>query len=217
LEDARLVHWNGEYYITGVRRDTTTNGQGRMELSKLSITENDVTEVSRVRIQPPIDPNSYCEKNWMPFIDKPFTYVKWTNPTEIVEVENESSKRIHLENTTENLPRDIRGGSQVVSIGDYYVALTHEVDLTKDKHGRKDGHYWHRFVVWNSNYEMVKVSKEFTFMSGHIEFGIGMDKYGENDVLITFGFTDNSAYILKLSIDSLEKFINDEVEIITPN
>ena len=69
LEDARLVHWNGEYYITGVRRDTTTNGQGRMELSKLSITENDVTEVSRVRIQPPIDPNSYCEKNWMPFID----------------------------------------------------------------------------------------------------------------------------------------------------
>ena len=32
-EDARLVKWEGEYYATGVRRDTTTNGQGRMELS----------------------------------------------------------------------------------------------------------------------------------------------------------------------------------------
>lgn len=35
LEDARLVRWNGKLYGTGVRRDTTTNGQGRMELSEL--------------------------------------------------------------------------------------------------------------------------------------------------------------------------------------
>ena len=37
LEDARLVKWDGKYYGTGVRRDTTTNGQGRMELSELEI------------------------------------------------------------------------------------------------------------------------------------------------------------------------------------
>lgn len=219
LEDARLVNWNREYYITGVRRDTTTNGQGRMELSKLDIGVNGVKEVSRVRIQPPIDKDSYCEKNWMPFLDEPFTYVKWTNPTEIVKVDpsNSSSYQMHLEDYTEELPRDIRGGSQVVSFGDYFIALTHEVDLFKDRDGRKDGHYWHRFVVWNRNFEMVKYSKEFTFMSGHIEFGIGMDKYGENEILITFGFSDNSAYILKMNTDCLEKFINDEVEIITPN
>ena len=35
LEDARLVRWDGKLYGTGVRRDTTTNGQGRMELSEL--------------------------------------------------------------------------------------------------------------------------------------------------------------------------------------
>ena len=33
LEDGRLLKWNDKYYLTGVRRDTTTNGQGRMELS----------------------------------------------------------------------------------------------------------------------------------------------------------------------------------------
>ena len=32
MEDARLVKWQGKYYGTGVRRDTTTNGVGRMEL-----------------------------------------------------------------------------------------------------------------------------------------------------------------------------------------
>ena len=27
LEDGRLLKWNNKYYLTGVRRDTTTNGQ----------------------------------------------------------------------------------------------------------------------------------------------------------------------------------------------
>src|SRR5512135_362381 len=31
LEDARVIRWDGKLYICGVRRDTTTNGQGRME------------------------------------------------------------------------------------------------------------------------------------------------------------------------------------------
>ena len=35
LEDARLVNWDDKMQLTGVRRDTTTNGVGRMELSEL--------------------------------------------------------------------------------------------------------------------------------------------------------------------------------------
>ena len=35
LEDARLVEWEGKLYLIGVRRDTTTNGVGRMELSEI--------------------------------------------------------------------------------------------------------------------------------------------------------------------------------------
>lgn len=62
LEDARIVRWNEKLYITGVRRDTTTNGQGRMELSEIQVNSDSVVEVSRFRIPPPKDPNSYCEK-----------------------------------------------------------------------------------------------------------------------------------------------------------
>lgn len=90
LEDARIVRWNEKLYITGVRRDTTTNGQGRMELSEIQVNSDSVVEVSRFRIPPPKDPNSYCEKNWMPVIDKPFHFVKWCNPTEVVKVDPES-------------------------------------------------------------------------------------------------------------------------------
>ena len=50
LEDSRIFRWEGDLYISGVRRDTTENGQGRMELSKIEVTEDAVKEVSRVRL-----------------------------------------------------------------------------------------------------------------------------------------------------------------------
>ena len=77
LEDARLFRWNDKLYMSGVRRDTTTNGQGRMELSELEVGVDYVKEISRVRIEAPNNPDSYCEKNWMPITDLPNHYVKW--------------------------------------------------------------------------------------------------------------------------------------------
>ena len=107
LEDARVFKWNDKLYTSGVRRDLDTIGTGRMELCEIVVDEDKVTEVSRVRIQPPNDPNSYCEKNWMPVMDKPNTYVKWSNPTEVVEINPETgeSKTIFL-GKTNNIPRD---------------------------------------------------------------------------------------------------------------
>ena len=40
LEDARLIKWLNKYYLSGVRRDTTPNGVGRMELSEIEIDED---------------------------------------------------------------------------------------------------------------------------------------------------------------------------------
>ena len=47
LEDARIVKWLDKYLICGVRRDTTTNGQGRMELSEIEIFDDKVNEIKR--------------------------------------------------------------------------------------------------------------------------------------------------------------------------
>lgn len=210
LEDVRLVKWNDKLYATGVRRDTTTNGQGRMELSELEINSDSVIEVSRTRIAPPKDPNSYCEKNWMPVIDKEFTYVKWTNPTELVEanVTDGTSKTVYLSPTVE-ATNDMRGGTQVIPfLDEYYVALVHEVDLFKSEAGRKDAVYRHRFVVWDKNFNIVKYTKDFSLMNGHVEFAVGMCQK-QNVIYITFGFQDNAAYILKMPIETMVAFIND--------
>lgn len=209
LEDARIIRWDGKLYISGVRRDTTTNGQGRMELSEIEVTEDSVIEISRFRIPPPQNPDSYCEKNWMPILDQPYHFVKWSNPTEVVKVDpiKETCKTIHLGGNFP-VPRDLRGGSHVIPFGDYYITCTHEVDLFKSEVGRKDGVYRHRFIVWDKKWNPIKASKDFSFLGGHVEFCVGMADYGD-DILMTFGFQDNAAYIIRTPKKIIEEIINE--------
>jgi predicted GH43/DUF377 family glycosyl hydrolase len=214
LEDGRLVFWDDKLYLTGVRRDTTTNGQGRMELSELQVTEDSVKEVSRYRIPTPFNIDSYCEKNWMPILNMPFHYIKWADPTEFVKVDQKNNiceelikKQNHaIRNHTGN--GGLRGGSQVISWKDNYIAVTHEVDLFNSEVGRKDVVYRHRFIVWDKDWNIVNYSKSFSFMDGHVEFCVGMVEY-KGDFLITYGFQDNAAYLLRVPQKTIEDFINE--------
>jgi hypothetical protein len=208
LEDARIFEWEGKLYLSGVRRDTTTNGVGRMELSEIKVYNSGVKEISRVRIEPPNNPDSYCEKNWMPILDKPYHYIKWGNPTEVVKVDitNRTSETVSVSDPI-NLPRDLRGGSQVLPYKDGYFAITHEVDLFNSEEGRKDAIYYHRFIVWDKNFNIIKTTPEFHFMDADVEFCVGMTKY-KNDYLITFGFQDNAAFLLRAPKTFIESFID---------
>ncbi len=210
LEDARVFEWDGKLYQSGVRRDTTENGQGRMELSEILVTPSIVKEVSRVRIEPP-EEDTYCEKNWMPIFDHPYHYVKWSNPTEIVEVDPlyGTSKTV-VQGKYVELPRDIRGGSQVLTLDDGYLALTHEVWLYQSETNRKDAVYYHRFIKWDKDWNIVSYSDDFHFLAALVEFGIGMVEYG-NYYLITFGFQDNGAFILKAPKQTVLNFLTNNV------
>jgi hypothetical protein len=207
LEDARLVKWNNKFYLTGVRRDLDTIGTGRMELSELEFAEDSVKEVSRFRIPGPPPDNEYCNKNWMPILDMPFHFVKWTNGTQVVKV-------IPEENRTETVvlkdwvqaPKDLRGGSQVLPYKDGYLTINHETDLFKSEAGRKNATYRHKFTYWDKDWNIQKFSPVFSFLEGQIEFCCGMAKY-QNDYLLTFGFQDNAAYILRVPGHLMEEFV----------
>jgi GR25 family glycosyltransferase involved in LPS biosynthesis len=205
LEDGRLVRWDDKLYLCGVRRDTKTNGEGRMELSELKKHK----EVKRSRIEPPNDPNSYCEKNWMPIIDMPYHFVKWTNPTEVVKVnpETNTSETIILKEGVGEF-QNLRGGSQIIPYGDDRICIIHEVDLWKNKLEQRDAKYTHRLVIWDKDWNIKHTSEPFSFMGGEIEFCCGLAKYQDN-LLITFGFQDNAAYILKMPITFLDNFIRN--------
>jgi hypothetical protein len=212
LEDGRLVNWNNEIYLSGVRRDTTTNGQGRMELSKISQKNNKVFETERKRIPAPPPDTSYCEKNWMPVLNQPFTYVKWTNPTEVVkfDVETGSCDTIFLSDHKPFHTKDLRGGSQVLPLGDKYLAVVHEVDLFNSEAGRKNAVYLHRFVLWDQRFNLIDVSDSFSFMGGKIEFCCGIAEKNEN-LIITFGFQDNAAFIASFPKKMLSLFLKEAI------
>lgn len=213
-EDARLVKWDGEYYATGVRRDTTTNGQGRMELSKLEIDKENWTakEVSRIRIPAPIDENSYCEKNWMPVLDKPFHYIKWTSPTELVKADPKEPKcQQVLWKQGKVVNADQRGGSQLIAWGDVYIAITHEVVLYKNYLKQKNGRYRHRLCVWDKDFNLVGISPEsWAFLDGQIEFCAGAAARGDN-LLVGFGFQDNAAFVLEVPGSVIDEMIVEAI------
>jgi hypothetical protein len=212
MEDARLVKWKGKYYGTGVRRDTTTNGVGRMELQELEIDKEAFTakEVSRVRIEAPIDKDSYCEKNWMPILDKPFHYIKWTSPTELVEAKPTTKKSKQI-SVVEGIkaPADQRGGSQVLKWGEYYIAITHEVALYKNYLKQKDGQYRHRLCVWDKDFKLIGLSPEsWSFLDGKIEFVCGAAIVNDN-LVIGFGFQDNAAFVLEVPNDLVNNMVEE--------
>jgi FkbM family methyltransferase len=205
LEDARLVEWDNKLYMSGVRRDTTPNGEGRIELSEIIIEQDSVKEISRLRTQPPGKP-SYCEKNWMPIIDTPYSYVKWCNPTEIVKIDMKTGQGYDIYLSHQLIPNlpDFRGGSQVINWMGLKMAVIHHVNLFKNKLNQKDATYTHRMILWDNNWNIVSMSEPFSFMTGEIEFACGMAIYKGN-LLISFGFQDNSSYILKIPEDKIEE------------
>lgn len=205
LEDCRVVKWNNKVYVSGVRRDTTTNGEGRIELSELLIEGSNVKEVARNRLQPPNEA-SYCEKNWMPVVDQPFKYVKWCNPTEVVEADLATNKatQTFLGNSFW-YPRDFRGGSQVIPLNENYrFCCVHTVNLFKSEQGRKNAVYRHCFIVWDNNWNVVKHTAEFTFLDAKIEFCAGMTKYKDKFIL-TFGLQDNSSFLVAIPEKLMEQ------------
>lgn len=201
-EDVRVITWGGKLYLTGVRRDTTEDGQGRMELSEIVIEKKSwkVSEVNRIRIPGPGANNAYCEKNWVPILGKQFQYLKWSCPTEVVEVTlREGQASCHTVSLKEGFvpPRDQRGSTHVIPWGKHYIAMMHEVDLTKNYLDQKNAIYRHRVCVWDQDFKLVGVSQHFSLLSSRVEFACGGLRYKKN-LLVSFGMEDNCSFLLEI-------------------
>lgn len=215
LEDARLVEWEGKLYLCGVRRDLQPpDGRGRMELSEIKFSNYHVKEVSRFRIPAPGNDNMYCpehwnpscswpycEKNWLPITDWPYHFVKWMNPLEIVKVDPKEGTCVTVNEVGAHDPTyayAFRGSSQVIPYGtNYRICVLHETHPFSSRLEQKDAQYVHRFIVWDRDWNLIHVSEPFSFMTGMIEFCCGM-VFHEGEMLITFSFQDNAAYLLRI-------------------
>ena len=204
LEDVRIFRWDDIFYVCGVRRDVKPNGEGRMELCEVDWTKNSCTEVTRDRIEPPSGP-TYLEKNWMPILDMPYHFVRWADPLEVVKVTPEtlSSEIVVSKSYNLSLPLGLRGSSQVIPFNKGRICITHECNFFHHPGEKKDAHYYHRFMIWDENWNLTRLSKPFKFMAAKIEFNTGLAIKDDN-FIITYGYQDNAAYALKMPINLLD-------------
>lgn len=212
-EDARILRWDDKIYTTGVRRDDNKDGRGRMEL--MHISEQGAHEVSRVKVKA-VDENSYCEKNWMPIKDMPFHYVQLANPTVVVKTDPKTGKTeevVRKEKVAGLLDERfdlLRGSSQVVRWGDCWVALVHTCELWLTASNRKYSRYCHTFIVWDNDWNIIKMSPLFSFANYGVEFTCGLE-YHDGKFYIPFAIEDNFVFLMTVNEEIIRKFIdNDE-------
>lgn len=222
LEDVRIVEWpdweddtKKNLYLCGVRRDTKSNGEGRMEYTQIELNKEKWTakEIHRLRIPAPAPNDSYCEKNWVPILDKPYHFVKWSMPTEIVKARPDipSCNQVSLIETP-TPPKDQRGGSQVIRWGNYYISFTHEVILWKNYLNQKDAIYRHRMLVWDADFNFVGYSNEFSFLEFRIEFCVGAAILS-GDLLLSFAVADNAGFILRLKKQTINELLTEALNV----
>jgi hypothetical protein len=142
----------------------------------------------------------------MPILDMPYHFVRWANPLEIVKVHPKSlsSEIIISKNNKIKLPLSLRGGSQVIPFDEDRICITHEVDFFHHPGYYKDAFYYHRFIIWDKDWNLKSLSKPFSFMSTQIEFNTGLALKDDN-FIITYGYQDNAAYALKMPVNLLDK------------
>ena len=101
----------------------------------------------------------------------------------------------------------MRGGSSVIKWRNYRLCVIHEVDFWQNENDNKDGIYNHRIIAYDENWNIVKYSDVFKFMTGRIEFVCGAAVL-DNDLVITYGFHDNAAFALRIPENVLEELLN---------
>ena len=205
FEDCRL--WpdgNGGFCISATVRDLADNPNGHCEMviAKLDA-EWQITDIQ------PIRDRSETEKNWMPILGKPgeFVYsVGFGGKTTIIDVGRETLDGKTFELSAEPTPvclRDLRGGSQVIpfSISNPeagWLCLTHEVVWNPHRI------YLHRFVYFDADFRVSRISDPFYFEKVGIEFCAGLARDGDK-LVASFAVNDAEAWLCFFDPDRVKK------------
>ena len=198
LEDARILMWDDNIYLCGVRRDIKTDGEGRMELTRIvKNDQNEWEEVERIRMPAAGDDTAYLEKNWMPIVDKPFTWMKWATPLEWCSYDVATNNLTIW--FTGNLGIPYRGDSHLVHIDNYYYCFVHNVlnEQLNPTTNARISYYCHYILRFNEDLTHAGVFGPFTYDNRFsVEFGCGLAFDGQNCYL-TYAENDAASYIIK--------------------
>jgi glycosyltransferase involved in cell wall biosynthesis/predicted GH43/DUF377 family glycosyl hydrolase len=160
----------------------------------------------------PLDGNSYSndwivfesdrgehEKNWMPWPRRgPMQFVYRLGS--LIGLEGHGAYH-----RPEFDPSRISGGSQVIDVGNCFLALVHEANFIP---GRPNRFYQHRFVAFDEDGKVLRISRPFYFHDRQIEFAAGLAYIPEKRQLVaSYGIRDCEAWLATMDVDEVMGFI----------
>lgn len=214
LEDCRIFDLNDSTWFTCTTWNINPNGKPQVSLCKLSDKSSDsVVNVERLIPLVPPDLNR-CEKNWLPFVkDNEFHVIYSYDPMIIykpkilegtgacIGIVNDQQKTLH------DIPKNdftrFSGSAPPIEFDNGYLSLVHETVFTEEQRN-----YMHRFVFFDKDFKIQKVSKPFIFFHKGIEYCCGMAvDHSTTKLVMGIGVEDREAYLGTVDLDTVRSML----------
>ena len=207
FEDMRIFSWKNDLWASACLREMTP--EGWCEQVAVRIGHDDITfqpdqlnQFRRLQHEPRVH-----EKNWMPIVKAATAEPLWMYRCNEI-----TAGHPHGFGVIHDVPWDIGGlggGSQVIPYMSGWLAVVHEARLIP---GQPRRYYSHRFVWWDSNFVLRRISKQFGLHEKVIEYVMGLAWHPVDPKLLvmSYGFKDSEARIATVDASEVMGFLWQE-------
>jgi glycosyltransferase involved in cell wall biosynthesis len=196
FEDMRIfVRGGKELWFNACVRQLNADGICQQVLGKAEQGYVTHYEVLKNDVSPVVQ----NEKNWMPLVmdipdnDLFFAY----RPNVIINDAGNTTRNEPVDHAIENFS----GSSQIIPFEAGFLGVVHEARI---KPGHTKRFYQHRFIWWDANLDLRRVSMPFFLVEKGIEFNAGLCEHPDGKRLVlSFGVDDSQAWLATLSKDDV--------------
>lgn len=196
FEDMRLFSWNDQLWTSSTVRQIDPDGLAEQVLARID--SDQLVDVKRMLRTPRV-----YEKNWSAIT------AEGTMPPRFMyrpgHVVDDNGQDVVIHPCVWDIGH-FSGGSQVVELPDGWIYLVHEARF---KPGTQLRYYSHRFVKFDNDFKVTKISLPFYFHEKEIEFAAGMCVHpaDKSKLVISFGFRDREARIGTVLVSDVERLL----------
>lgn len=206
VEDGRLFWRDGGWQMTGVILERPHTPVARMGLFKIDVAERTATLIEKY----PGTADNVVEKNWGVVAGESVPEFDYIYSPNLIFKNGKIKKLAEVGQF-----KGIRGGTQLIPWGDGYLAVGHITrvigkrifnHMTFSVQEPKLRDYTHVFIKYKKSGEIERVSEEFIFNTGGVEFASGLMQLGE-EIYITYGHNDAEGWMAKLPANAVRNML----------
>lgn len=198
FEDMRLFQWNNDLWASATVRQYQKSGECVQFRARIDQKDGDFPRL--VDAVPMLRQPQATEKNWAPW---PRFGGRLCFMYQQGHVVDELGADVIKHNNPMYMT-DLRGGSQIIPFSVGWLSLVHEArPLPTEPYKR---FYWHRFVYYDWNGAVKRISAPFVLNDRTIEFVAGMCSEGDK-LLISYGYKDEEARLASVSYDDVRELL----------